>query len=1083
MKYFVLNSARKCYYLSCAFLFFLLFIYFACSILILVQPRNKQHITQLVNAVVDEPVDFSQLKLGWEGLNIYIKITDIKIHRQGIRIDKIQHIKLLIEPIQSVFYLKPIFKKVVITGGAVEIPVDFSLGAVPSNVNFENLFPAKQVVFENVVFSLKDTHTLQKNLLKSMVVHYGFLSYTKGVYQLYGNVSEDSVFKSAEQSIEMAAEFKLKPTSAKHQNQVLEGRLYTRIGDYFLKKYMPAAFKNIINEEFKGWANFKAGINPQQERFYFELKEFVSEIQQTPVFLKLNIASDFEQEDLKWDAQIETGGLDPEVWLSKIPKLWMKESVSNWLQKSIRTGHVNNIQGTLSGTRFDFKKMDYGVENLLFKIGVQDVDLQYDSDWPAVYHVDADVVFQNTDLKLNLKKGSISGVPIEKLEAEILHLNQAPRVTIHASVNTAIENALGVVLETPLKSDFKDFLQYIDLRGPCALDLQLDIPLEPHDHSVAVSGVVHANKINANILDFGDPISNLTGDIYFNNFNIYSNILKGEFSGRPLSVVIHKEKENQTQIQMEGFLSSDQLIKKAPSYFKNTDTEKILSALHGESPFHLNMTYQNNIKSFNVDFYSSLEGLASNMPMPFYKKASDRFPIKINIHTEKATKTAYNIDLNTGQYRGMFLDQMKTGLSGNIFINEKIIKNKDKKDKKDNLKIYGSLEKLDLDAWADFLDLSHSSHQNEMEKYKKLEISDFDIQKLVFQKKVFSNVNVSLKNNADYVNVDFKSKEISGKFNFYYDHRLLSAEIESYHFDTESKSYTRLTPKDFEDYQSYLITIHRFQYGQLPEVPLSFGLKSLENEIKIENFNLKYPFFSIKTDGTWQFLPDKTQQVSFDGAFEMTDFDAIEKQLGYNTGLDQAQFAGIYHLNAPVGLSDLSWPILAGEIKIQSGQGRIQKIKTGMGRFLGVFNLSSIEKRLKLDFSDLIHDDFSFDTLSAVLNVQQGHLKISDLKIGSTSFNVKALGEVDLLKRTYDLDFFVNPRISRDIPLATVVVAGNPILGAALLLADQLLKKPIVDATVKHYKIQGNWEKPEVVLMPHHLAPAVDFSEEGGWMG
>ncbi|MDX1444082.1 MAG: AsmA-like C-terminal region-containing protein, partial [Gammaproteobacteria bacterium] len=54
-----------------------------------------------------------------------------------------------------------------------------------------------------------------------------------------------------------------------------------------------------------------------------------------------------------------------------------------------------------------------------------------------------------------------------------------------------------------------------------------------------------------------------------------------------------------------------------------------------------------------------------------------------------------------------------------------------------------------------------------------------------------------------------------------------------------------------------------------------------------------------------------------------------------------------------------------------------------------------------------------------------------------------------------------DPGVGATIPVAGYLAAG-PTVGAALLLASQILKTPLSDITQVKYKITGSWEDPVI---------------------
>ena len=68
-------------------------------------------------------------------------------------------------------------------------------------------------------------------------------------------------------------------------------------------------------------------------------------------------------------------------------------------------------------------------------------------------------------------------------------------------------------------------------------------------------------------------------------------------------------------------------------------------------------------------------------------------------------------------------------------------------------------------------------------------------------------------------------------------------------------------------------------------------------------------------------------------------------------------------------------------------------------------------------------------------------------------------GRTGLVAQDYDQKVVVTPRVSGSIPVAGAL-AGGPVVGAALLVAQQLVGKEVDRMTRYQYAVTGNWDDP-----------------------
>ncbi|MBZ0329053.1 DUF3971 domain-containing protein [Halomonas sp. ANAO-440] len=171
--------------------------------------------------------------------------------------------------------------------------------------------------------------------------------------------------------------------------------------------------------------------------------------------------------------------------------------------------------------------------------------------------------------------------------------------------------------------------------------------------------------------------------------------------------------------------------------------------------------------------------------------------------------------------------------------------------------------------------------------------------------------------------------------------------------------------------------------------------------------------------------------------------------------------------------SQLAWPgapwqfALArsrGNIDVELRNGRFVNLESPTARLVGLLNVDNLVRRLRMDFSDVTGQGTAFDhvvgaaTLYAGVLETQGPVNISG---PATSFTLD--GTVDLARRELDQRLGVTVPVSSSLPLAAVI-AGAPVVGGALFIADRLFGRAIDRVTRIHYRVRGPWTSPQITL-------------------
>jgi uncharacterized protein YhdP len=176
---------------------------------------------------------------------------------------------------------------------------------------------------------------------------------------------------------------------------------------------------------------------------------------------------------------------------------------------------------------------------------------------------------------------------------------------------------------------------------------------------------------------------------------------------------------------------------------------------------------------------------------------------------------------------------------------------------------------------------------------------------------------------------------------------------------------------------------------------------------------------------------------------------------------------------------DLSWPgaliapplgEIAGRLDLALSSGELKQLEPGVGRIFGLVNLNELGRRLALDFRDIQEKGFFFNAITGHFRIADGNAVTDDLRIAGPAARIEIAGRVGLVAQDYDQRAYVTPEIGSALPIAGVI-AGGPLVGAALLIAGQLLKPGIDRVSRIEYRITGPWEAPLVEPVRLERAP------------
>ncbi len=171
--------------------------------------------------------------------------------------------------------------------------------------------------------------------------------------------------------------------------------------------------------------------------------------------------------------------------------------------------------------------------------------------------------------------------------------------------------------------------------------------------------------------------------------------------------------------------------------------------------------------------------------------------------------------------------------------------------------------------------------------------------------------------------------------------------------------------------------------------------------------------------------------------------------------------------------SQLAWPgapwqfALArsrGSLEVALRDGRFVNIDSPSARMVGLLNVDNLLRRLRLDFSDVTGQGTAFNRVTGAATLYGGVLETrGPVQIEGPATHFTLDGSVDLARRELDQRLAVTLPVSNNLPLAAVI-AGAPVVGGALFIADQLFGDAIDRVTRIHYRVLGPRTSPRISL-------------------
>ncbi len=160
----------------------------------------------------------------------------------------------------------------------------------------------------------------------------------------------------------------------------------------------------------------------------------------------------------------------------------------------------------------------------------------------------------------------------------------------------------------------------------------------------------------------------------------------------------------------------------------------------------------------------------------------------------------------------------------------------------------------------------------------------------------------------------------------------------------------------------------------------------------------------------------------------------------------------------------MDYASMRGQFTVGFESGQFLKADPGIAKLLSVLSLQTLPRRLALDFRDVFSEGFAFDFVRGDVKIEQGVATTNNLQMKGVSAAVLMEGRADIARETQDISVVVVPEINAGT-LSLVATAINPAIGIGSFLAQLFLRRPLIQAGTREFRIDGSWADPRVTRL------------------
>lgn len=773
--------------------------------------------------------------------------------------------------------------------------------------------------------------------------------------------------------------------------------------------------------------------------------------------------------DTHLESSIQIPILDSNNLYHYLPMGEFSTDLATWLKDSIGQGQLKDIALENQGLVKDFPFYDENNGLFRLKMNMQDVELMFSPDWPKLAHMDGTLLFEGRQIDIVLDKANIFQTDLLGVSAHIsLPKEGTSWVNVHGEAVMLAQQAVDFIQASPLSQSIGKSLDAFTFNLPATLTLDLAVPLDSESDETKINGVVQLSEGDVILNEKQLKFSDVSGVFNFTEHNVSSDGIHATLLGKPATLTMTP------QVKDGHYLTLWQLKSTAKTadiahYYPN----ELWKYIDGESAFNANFLIDYDAKEpgFDVTIASDLKGTDVLLPAPLAKTKDTTAPLSYTFSVGKANplmRLQYANVLDavakvTEQNQKTVLQGARIHLGGtltNLETPQGII-------------VTGSLPVFSVDVWDDFISQSPAANtnvaqENNLQKTILKQIKQVDV--LVNQLEVLhypltkAKINltqsqnkwlVNLNSNEWGGNITIPQKEIPGPIalNFNYCRWDNTHKAQSKHeLDPRNLPALHFSCKDFSYNNKKLGTV------TLELEPESAG-------VKFHNLTMTRANDSIKASGRW-WLEQGTQKTRFTGHLQSNALDKTLDLVDIKSTILGSKANSDFSLSWPGNPFDFALVHLNGELNINLTKGVLVDVNPGFGRILSLLSIQTLQRRLRLDFSDVFKKGFSFDQITALVTINDGVAHSDNLVMKAPAAEMTMRGDVNLGTKQLNLTANLTTHISSSLPIAaTIASGGNPIVGAVgvgVWAVDKIVKSQAGDMLGTTYKVTGTWEKPVI---------------------
>lgn len=734
-----------------------------------------------------------------------------------------------------------------------------------------------------------------------------------------------------------------------------------------------------------------------------------------------------------------------------------------WLDRALVSGQIRSGAFLYQGRFGDFP-FDRPTGRMEVRAVVSDAVLDYREGWHRIEGLEAELAFINRSMHIRGVTGRILGTEIRDVDVRIDDLAHA-QLEIQGQAAGTLADMLRFLRDSPLgQGGPGEVLGGVQADGDAALALGLRIPLAK-DGATEVDGRVTLPGNRLALPDWDIAFEQAHGELSFTQDSVRGRELGARLLGAPVAITVEDARLGRgaaTRVRVAGRVPLVQRLQRAgggPAQQRLSGEGDWVATLDlpraaGGTPARLELT-------------SDLRGIGIDLPEPFGKPvdAAREFRLRADL----GAGALGPLGLDYGGHSAAFALERREGAlqlaRGELRLGAAGARLPDAP----GVRVVGQLPAFVWEDWRELLGGDAAAPAAGGLAFLNVELGtlsafgrDFSALRILAQRA--NGARGPWRVRLGGADMD-GTLELPGQAQQPLRLRFARLRIPP---ATGTGGASQLDPARVPPLE---LAAEQLQFRDLDLGQVSLKTRPLGNGLAVEALDVDADWIRLGARGEWTRHAGKDAS-RFRIDLKRGQLGALLEKFGYAGSIQGGETQGEIDANWPGTPTDFALAKLEGGLAFRIGQGRLLQVEAGAGRVFGLFNLQGLRRRLALDFSDVFEKGFGFDSIEGRFTLLDGDAYTNDLTVEGPAARIEISGRTGLARQDYDQLVTVIPHVQSTIPIAGAL-AGGPVVGAALLLADKLFAKQLEELTSfarYQYTVTGGWDDPQVTQLPREPA-------------